>query len=254
MPSGSIWDSALTVLRTLTVPGSAVGAGLAAIALAFFLSMRKHKLSKQQVAGGALGFALGAALFAPSIAEVQVPLQSLATRWAMANLATANTVVLYTPAILLTGIVQEPAKLLAAGLGVWAVRSGKRAAAPMLGAIAGAGYGGMEAAVILSYALAVAPSGSFPWLAAVERASAVVFHLSLPGIVMFWWTRGAARGLVSLLGAVLAHIALDFLPVLFAAGMVGLAFVETVVGMISLALLAYLVCLVRGAGHDERKV
>ncbi|MGE5571813.1 MAG: hypothetical protein ACM3ZU_02185 [Bacteroidota bacterium] len=246
------WSSAASMLRMLTAYGAAAGAALAAAALALFFTLGRQRLTRTQVAGGVLGFALGAALFAPSIAEVQVPLQALATRWAMGHLATANTLVLSVPAVLLTGIVQEPAKFLAAGLGVWAVRRGRRRAAPAVGALAGAGYGGMEAAVILSYALAMVPSGTFPWLATVERASAVVFHLSLPGIVMFWWARGGARGILGLLGAVLAHAALDSLPVLLGMGLVGVACVEVVGGTASLALFAYLIFLVRGARRGEQ--
>ncbi|MEW6104963.1 MAG: hypothetical protein AB1563_01155 [Bacillota bacterium] len=246
------WSSALSMLRTLTASGVVVGAALAVAALVLFLTLGRQRLTRTQVAGGVLGFALGAALFAPSIAEIQVPLQSLATRWAMGHLSTANSLVLSIPAILLTGIVQEPAKLLAAGLGMWTVTRGRRRAAPTFGALAGAGYGGMEAAVILSHALAMMPSKVFPWLATVERAGAIIFHLSLPGIVMFSWTRGAARGLLGLLGAVLAHAALDSLPVLLGMGLVGVAAAEVVVGILSLALFVYLILLVRGARRGEQ--
>lgn len=251
MPGKLDWSSAVSMLRTLTASGVITGAALAVAALILFLALGRQRLASTQVAGGVLGFALGAALFAPSIAEVQVPLQSLATRWAMGHLATANSLVLSIPAILLTGIVQEPAKLLAAGLGMWTVRRGTRRAAPTIGALAGAGYGGMEAAIILSYALTIVPPGVFPWLATVERASAVIFHLSLPGIVMFWWARGAARGLLGLLGAVLAHAALDSLPVLLGMGLVGVACAEVIVGILSLALFAYLIFLVRGVRRGE---
>ncbi|MFZ5435710.1 MAG: hypothetical protein ACOZCF_05260 [Bacillota bacterium] len=246
------WSSAVSMLRTLNVPGAAMGAALAAVALVLFITLGRQTLTRAQLVGGVIGLVLGAALFAPSITEVQVPLQSLASRWATEHLATANSLVLSLPAILLTGIVQEPAKLAGAALGIWAARHGRRRAAPAIGALAGAGYGGMEAAIILSYALAVTPSGTFPWLAAIERASAVMFHLSFPGVVMLWWAQGAARGSLSLLGAVLAHAALDSLPVLLRMGMIGIAAAEVIVGAFSLALFAYLIFLSRGAKRGEQ--
>ncbi len=135
------WSSAVSMLRTLTASGVITGAALAVAALILFLALGRQRLTRTQVAGGVLGFALGAALFAPSIAEVQVPLQSLATRWAMGHLATANSLLLSIPAILLTGIVQEPAKLLAAGLGMWTVRRGTRRAAPTSALSPGPGTG-----------------------------------------------------------------------------------------------------------------
>ncbi len=243
------WSSTGSILRALTVPGAILAAAVAAVELALFSALARRRLAREESAGGVLAFALGAAVFVPSITEVQAPLQALANRWAMGHLTTANSLILSVPAILLTGVVQEPAKLLAAALGLLATRRARARAAGMIGALAGAGYGAMEAAIVLSYAFARSPVGAFPWPATIERASVVILHLSLPAVVMFWWTRGASRGLVALAGAVLAHAAVDYLTVLFAVGLVGVGAVEGLIALVSLALFAHAVFLSRGARY-----
>ncbi len=144
---------------------------------------------------GPMGVALaaGAAVFAPVIAWIQVPLQNWAVRWAVGNLATADQRLWSIPAMLLSGLVQEPAKLVAALAGAAACavvlrRPSRAGVALFLGAAAGAGFGGIEAAAAISSAVrTMAPFQAFPLMVLGERASAVLFHVASAGLATFAW-------------------------------------------------------------------
>ncbi len=152
--------------------------------------------------GAVVAFVLGAAVFAPSIALLQVPLQNAVSRWVMASLATAEQAVLLLPVVLPSGLVQEPAKLAAALVAVSAAvrllgRAGRRSPGGDLGRIlgvaAGAGFGWYEASHLLSRTLEAAAGMGLGVmvLPTLERFSAVLIHMSLTGLVTGAW---GARG------------------------------------------------------------
>ncbi|RJQ08079.1 MAG: hypothetical protein C4551_05935 [Bacillota bacterium] len=213
------------------------------------------------LAGIALAALTGLAAFPLSIALVQVPLQAAVTRWAMLNLATTSPYVLYAPAVLVSGLVQEPAKLVAA-------LTGRRAAAArpdgpallVFGAAAGAAFGGIEAAWILSEAIATAGSPGHVLQAgvasstlaliapaAVERVFAVLFHISSAALAAYGWGLGPVKGLAALGAMALVHAAVNYGAVAAAAGDLGVIAVEAYVAGWALALAGAVVVLARHA-------
>ena len=204
--------------------------------------------------GSSAVFLIAATLFPAVIVLVQIPLQTALGRWVMAGVATANQAVLALPVILLSGFVQEPAKLLVAlagilpaGLGL-AAPAGRAPAerlrreavrrAILLGAVAGAGFGAFEAALFLSRVGVAAP-------AVIERVSAVLFHLSLTGIAVYFWTFGPVKGLAALGGVSLIHGLVNYVAVL-AAGLSGsVATTEALVAAAALTVFGWFVYLIR---------
>jgi hypothetical protein len=259
--------------------------------------------STRLVLGSSAVFLIAATLFPAVIVLVQIPLQTALGRWVMAGVATANQAVLALPVILLSGFVQEPAKLLVAlagvlpaglglagpaglglagpaGLGL-AGPAGLGSAAPagrapaerlrreavrraiLLGAVAGAGFGAFEAAFFLSQVFATAGAMA-PGLdrlgaaapAVIERVSAVLFHLSLTGIAVYFWTFGPVKGLAALGGVSLIHGLVNYVAVL-AAGLSGsVATTEALVAAAALTVFGWFVYLIRPSAatgdHSER--
>ena len=226
--------------------------------------------------GSSAVFLIAATLFPAVIVLVQIPLQTALGRWVMAGVATANQAVLALPVILLSGFVQEPAKLLVAlagilpaGLGLagpaglgFAAPAGRAPAerlrrkavrrAILLGAVAGAGFGAFEAAFFLSQVFATAGAMA-PGLdrlgaaapAVIERVSAVLFHLSLTGIAVYFWTFGPVKGLAALGGVSLIHGLVNYVAVL-AAGLSGsVATTEALVAAAALTVFGWFVYLIR---------
>jgi len=245
--------------------------------------------------GSSAVFLIAAALFPAVIVLVQIPLQTALGRWVMAGVATANQAVLALSVILLSGFVQEPAKLLVAlagilpaglglagpaGLGLagpaglgFAAPAGRAPAerlrrkavrrAILLGAVAGAGFGAFEAALFLSQVFAAAGAMA-PGLdrlgaaapAVIERVSAVLFHLSLTGIAVYFWTFGPVKGLAALGGVSLIHGLVNYVAVL-AAGLSGsVATTEALVAAAALTVFGWFVYLIRPSAatgdHSER--
>jgi hypothetical protein len=220
--------------------------------------------------GGGISFLVAAAAFSPAITVVQMPLQAALNRWMMANLATANQAVLLLPAILMSGLVQEPVKLLAAlagttpaGLAGRAVVSQGGGAGPAtvslaiwravaLGAAAGAGFGGIEAALFLSPVFGAQGSplavggGLLVAAAIVERFSAIMFHVSTTGMAAYAWTRGPGRGLATLGILSLIHGLYNYFAVLVRApGPWAIVIPQAFYASVSAGLLVYLVALLR---------
>jgi hypothetical protein len=221
------------------------------------------------VLGGGLSFLVAAAVFSPAITVAQMPLQAALNRWMMANLATADQAVLLLPAVLMSGLVQEPVKLLAslagtapAGLAGKAVVSQGGGAGPAigflaiwravaLGAAAGAGFGGIEAALLLSPVFGAGPlpaagGGLLVAAAIVERFSAIMFHVSTTGMAAYAWTFGPGRGLAALGALSLIHGLFNYFAVLVrASGPWAIVIPEAFYASVSAGLLVYLVALLR---------
>jgi len=260
----------------LSLVGSAVALVLAAaeyglLILSVGARARGKSLSWARAGAGALvSFAAGAALFPAAILLVQVPLQTALSRIMMAAVATADQAVLSIPAVLVTGLVQEPAKLLAAGVGAAVAAAGRRspragrdansaaARALTVGAAAGVGAGFAEAAFVLSVAFAAVGGPGAGGeagrqalaLAVAERASAVLFHLSTTGIVVFAWTLGVGRGVGALGGVSALHGLVDYSTVFIGRGM-SVGFVEAAAAVAAAACFGLLVGLVRRASGAD---
>jgi RsiW-degrading membrane proteinase PrsW (M82 family) len=210
--------------------------------------------------GAGVAFVAGIVLFVPVIAWIQVPLQRVVQGWVVATLSTADLAVLGLPAALLSGFVQEPAKLLAAMLGLMIGRRWRRGQrvtpepigdALLYGAVAGAGFGAFEAAIVLSFSLAAAPVAGLGAVAPaiVERVFAIVFHASLTGIVVYAWSH--RRVWLGLTTAILVHGKGNYIALVLAnrLGLSGVWVIEAVVAVIALALGAVLISLVRRAAR-----
>jgi len=211
--------------------------------------------------GVGVAFMAGTVLFVPVISWIQVPLQQVVQGWVVATLATADQAVLALPTALLSGVVQEPAKLLAAMLGLmigrrwqpWRCGRLDRVTpepignALLYGAAAGAGLGAFEAAILLSISLVVAPVAGLGAVAPafVERVFAIVFHASLTGLVVYAWLR--RRVWLGLTAAIFVHGANNYIVLVLAArlGLSGIWVIEAVAAVVALASGTALVSLVR---------
>lgn len=170
-------------------------------------------------------FLSGAFIFVPSIALVQLPLQRALSLFLAAQLGIAtyerDIIYLSIPAVLISGIVQEAAKLIPIAI-YWLIR--KRDLMPRfglaIGALVGAGYGVFEAQWLLSEIFAA--GFDFSWLSAFglialggfwERFFTVAFHTA-SGAVMGW---GLAKGKWWLfyLFTTFWHFALNYTVVLY---------------------------------------
>jgi len=208
-----------------------------------------------------LAAAAGVLLFDPSITLVQVPLQKMVVGWvsAIAHAGPASQASMAPWAILVTGLVQEPIKLLAVAVGWLVARHASVdpvSRTVWFGSVAGAAYGGIEAASILSMALAQAAGAPATVLIVpvIERFFAVLFHLATPAIVVLAWSRGGTgRGLFALGCVAAVHSAINCN--LLWASSIGTFWFELIVGVLELTVLAYLVAAIRGdraAGRAPR--
>lgn len=194
---------------------------------------------------------LGAALFAPSIAWIQVPLQA-ATGAALAALfdqaaLKAYLLLLGLPQILESGIVQEAAKLLGliVVVAVFRVRGGSII---RVGAAVGLAFGAFEAAWVFGLVFASGWTTDTASLAGwraywpfAERFFAVGFHAATGvilgvGLARGWWP-------VAYCLAAVLHAATNYGVVVAQAGLldaIGLAVYVAVAALVSVALALWL--------------
>lgn len=217
MTHGEVWN--------MLTPGGLFAAGLITLVGLGLLWLSLGGMSRRKVAERARRplvaagstCALSVLLFLLAVAFVQVPLQTAVRSWMVANMTTADQAVLLFPLAIVSGLIQEPVKLLAALVGrtlTWGAESrGKverttrepAADAVLYGAPAGAGAGGFEAAILLSQILAAAPvagaAATLPGI--VERFFTLLAHVALTGLVVYaWW---AGRGWLGLAAAAAVH-------------------------------------------------
>lgn len=198
----------------------------------------------------------GIIIFDPSITLAQEPLQEAADRWMRTTFGGGSRYLLAIPAILVTGLVQEPAKVVAALLGL--VVAGRGAGSPArravwFGAVAGAAYGGVEAAVFLSRMIAQAPELTLATLGApvLERFLAVLFHLATPAIVVLRWAQvGAKGGIGALVAVALVHAVMEYNFLL--APFLGTLGLQMIVGLLEILVFGYMALALWGSPAARR--
>lgn len=174
-------------------------------------------------------FIVGGLLFAPSIAFIQIPLQNLIDSWLVSwlGMETYEYLLLVTgiPSLLLSGLVQEGAKLLPP-VACWLRK--RRAIDPRLGlslgAMAGAGFGVFEAQWIHNTILAT--GWNWGWLQFYgimalagfwERFFVVAFHIAATALAGWGLARGF--GWQSFLLAAFLHGVLNYSTLLATGGL-----------------------------------
>jgi hypothetical protein len=145
---------------------------------------------------------VGAALFAPSIAWVQTPLQTLVGTWIIGSMGIVsyqnNLLWAGIPVVLLSGLVQEGAKLLPVVVYWWYKH---REISPKLGlsigAMAGAGFGVFEAQWLLNSVFAAGWNwtafqlyGFLGIAAFVERFFTIAFHTASTALAGWGLAKG----------------------------------------------------------------
>lgn len=198
---------------------------------------------------------LGALAFLPSIVYLQVPLQAMASGWVMANLATANSLLLGIPPVALSGMVQETAKL---AVTLTALRLMGENTLPFermrAGFLAGAGYGGVEAWLLLSQTVTFpGVSHGLLLIAIFERFVTIAFHLSLTGILMHHWGKGTARRILALVAVSAYHGTINYSILLLGVGALGIALFYALISAATLVTLVYGIAMIRrgSACHPE---
>jgi hypothetical protein len=191
---------------------------------------------------------LGAVVFPLSIAWVQVPIQNGINALYRATLAVGaiERLVLLTgvPLVLMSGLVQEPAKLGISIAGLHLVGEPRVARAALaLGAAAGAGYGAMEAFWVFNNIFAT----GFTWatvqlggvqalLGFVERFFAVMFHIGAASLAAYGYaTRRPWRYLFLAVGL---HFLDNYTVLFLQAKLIGAVSVEILGAAIASATLA----------------
>ncbi len=189
----------------------------------------------------------GAILFAPSIAWIQAPLQGIIGNWFVNHfgLVVYNSwlFLMGVPLVLLTGLIQEGAKLLPPVIYWW--RKGRNIDLKLglsLGAMAGVGFGIMEARWVhdtifasgWSWAL-VQSSGIIALAGFWERFITVGFHTASSALSGWGLARG--RGWQFYLLTSSLHFLLNYSIILLQKHVLTLLGVEVVVTVISLILL-----------------
>ncbi len=196
---------------------------------------------------------LGAAVFSPSIAWVQVPLQyvtgaALVQAFGQASLQ-ANLLLAGIPQILESGLVQAAAKLLVILLLflILRVRGGRLV---LVGAAVGASFGAFEAAWTFGLILASGWTpdtaqllGSLAFIGFVERFFAVAFHTASGTLLGYGVLRGRA-GLYYILAAALHSVA-NYAAILLQVRAVDAIGSEVYVGVISLLAVGWAFTLAR---------
>jgi len=204
---------------------------------------------------------IGAAVFAPSIAWIQAPLQEFFGNRIIGSLGIVyyqnNILWAGIPVVLLSGLVQEGAKLLPV-TGYWLFKRRKMNSilTLSLGAMVGAGYGVFEAQWILNSVFASGWSLSafqlygFLGIAAfVERFFTIAFHTASAALAGWGLARG--RGWQFYLLASFVHFLVNYGVLLAAKGVFGTIQVEIWVYIISAAVFGYAFWLRQSPGPER---
>jgi RsiW-degrading membrane proteinase PrsW (M82 family) len=188
----------------------------------------------------------GAVLFAPSIVWVQIPLQN----WVNLRLIRSLGLLVYQdhilftiiPYVLLSGLVQEGAKLLPVAIYWWCRHwTVDPRAGLIIGAMAGAGFGVVEAQWALNSIFAagwtwpLAQTAGFMGIAGFwERFFIIAFHTGSAALVGWGLSRG--RGWVFYLIASLLHFLVNYLAILLQLNMIGGVQLEIIIAVFTLTL------------------
>jgi RsiW-degrading membrane proteinase PrsW (M82 family) len=191
---------------------------------------------------------VGAALFAPSIAWIQVFLQTQVSnaliRWL--GILTYQNQIYFTgiPVVLLSGLVQEGAKLLPVSVYWWIHQ---RRLAPSfaltLGAMSGVGFGILEGQWVLNsifasgWSLMTLQIYGFLGIAGFwERFFTIAFHTSSAALAGWGLSRG--YGWQFYLLASFLHFLLNYTVIFFQKGLIGTIQVEIIIAVIAVILYA----------------
>ena len=195
---------------------------------------------------------LGAVFFAPSIGALQVPLQETVSALLARHTTLTAPTLLALPVVFLSGLIQEPVKMLAL---LPAASCARRASYLPLGALAGGAYGGMEALLLFSAVFPYPGLGVLNLAAVIwERLFTILIHLVLTAFVAHRFSRGWKQGLGALVLAVLVHslllnyVAAVLLPTLWG-GLASLLYVT----LVSIAAAFYLRRTVKYDHDHDRK-
>jgi RsiW-degrading membrane proteinase PrsW (M82 family) len=187
-------------------------------------------------------FVAGAILFAPSIAWIQAPLQNLTASWFINQFGLetyqSQILLMAIPVVLLSGLVQEGAKLIPVVVYWW--RKG-RAIDPNLGlsigAMAGAGYGIFEAQWLLNMTFAAGWSwnsaqllGTMSALAPFwERFFTIAFHTASTALA--GWGLAKGWGWQFYLLASFLHFALNYSTLFSHKAIITASQIETIIAV-----------------------
>jgi hypothetical protein len=190
----------------------------------------------------------GAALFAPGIAWIQVPLQTLVgnamIRWL--GILTYQNQIFFTgiPVVLLSGLVQEGAKLLPVSVHWW---SHRRELTPRfaltLGAMSGVGFGILESQWVLNSIFASGWSfetfqvyGFLGIAGFWERFFTIAFHTSSAALAGWGLSRGYGWQFYLLVSFL--HFLLNYTVIFFQKGLISTIQVEIIIAAIGVILYA----------------
>jgi hypothetical protein len=188
----------------------------------------------------------GAALFGPTVAFIQVPLQAGANQvllhfWGQATLR-QHLLLAGIPALLFTGLVQEGSKLVPALIYMKHSQPLSNRDALIFGAAAGAGFGIFEAAWLLNTVFASGFTWArvplYGWQALIpfwERFSAIAFHTGATALAIYGWNKGKGWQFYLLLA--LLHIILDYSAILLAAQVLTIVQIEIYASILAAAIL-----------------
>ncbi len=203
---------------------------------------------------------VGAGLFPPAIAWVQVPLQTITGSQLIAifgeQTLLGNLLLASIPQTLESGFVQEVAKLLPLLLYVVLWRPHSASALLRVGVAVGAAYGTIEAAWV--YGLVFAQGWTLDalrlggWQALLpfwERLFTVAFHAASGVLLSYGLARGAA--VVWYLSTALLHAVGNYGAALFQAGLMDAASTEAYVALWALLAVAIAVRQTRALRHGR---
>jgi RsiW-degrading membrane proteinase PrsW (M82 family) len=241
---------------------TAWGIGLAiAFGLIWLLPLGPKKLNRLSTW---LIFFIGAAVFAPCIAWIQVPLQNLVSRlmqntWGQDEVI-AHVFLASVPVILLSGLVQEGAKMIPTSL-YWLANQRRITLKTGLtmGAMAGAGFGILEAQwghnLIFSsgWTIQTAQTAGFLGFAGFwERFFTVGLHISLGALT--GWGLAKGWGWQIYLLAALFHSLFNYCAILFQYNKLTLIQIEIVMAIASVSLYVVIAWLrLRKSYYDEEE-
>jgi RsiW-degrading membrane proteinase PrsW (M82 family) len=191
-------------------------------------------------------FIIGAAVFAPCIAWIQIPLQSGVSNLLIScfgqDSITDHILLASIPGILLSGIVQEGAKMIPTVI-YWVAN--RRRIYPVLGltmgAMAGAGFGILEAQwihnLILSYGWTTQSALSTGFLGFTgfwERFFTISFHISLGALTGYGLARGWGWQFYLLAAGI--HAMMNYNVILLQIGILTNIGIELLIAFISIVL------------------
>ncbi len=190
-----------------------------------------------------LTLVLAAVVFSPSIALIQVPIQQVLNALWIATIRVpaiqANLILVGLPSVLVSGIIQEAAKLLVAMLGLRLLGEAKgRLSGLALGGASGAGYGAFEAFWVFNtifgtgFGLAtIQLAGPVALLGFYERFVTVPFHVGTAALSGYGYATG--RTWRFLLVAILLHTAANWSALFLQAKVLGALEVEGWITVVS---------------------